>query len=50
MLDSLPIAAVLAFGGLLAALVVVCGVGLVVLTVVAIWKMRSDDFWDKTET
>ena len=49
MLASMPIAAVLALGGLLWTLIIVCGVGLIVLTVISIWKMRKDDFWDKTE-
>jgi hypothetical protein len=49
MLFAMPLSAVLALGGLFITLIVVCGVGLVVLTVISIWKMRKDDFWDKTE-
>jgi hypothetical protein len=49
MLASMPVSAVLALGGLIVTLIVVCGVGLVVLTIISIWKMRKDDFWDKTE-
>jgi hypothetical protein len=49
MLNVVPISAVLALGGLLWTLIILCGVGLLVLTVLSIWKMRKDDFWDKTE-
>jgi hypothetical protein len=42
-LASMP----LAFGGLFAALIIVCGLGLFILAGVAIWKMRSDDFWEE---
>jgi hypothetical protein len=49
MLASMPVSAVLALGGLIVTLIVVCGVGLVVLTIISILKMRKDDFWDKTE-
>lgn len=49
MLASMPVSAVLALGGLIVTLIIVCGVGLVVLTIISIWKMRKDDFWDKTE-
>jgi len=49
MLNAVVISTVLALTGLLWTLVVLCGVGLVVLTVISIWKMRKDDFWDKTE-
>jgi hypothetical protein len=49
MLAAMPLAAVLALGGLIITLIVVCGIGLVVLTVISLWKMRKDDFWDKTE-
>ena len=49
MLFAMPLSAILALGGLVITLIVVCGVGLVVLTVISIWKMRKDDFWDKTE-
>ena len=45
----MPVSAVLALGGLIITLIVVCGVGLVVLTILSLWKMRKDDFWDKTE-
>jgi hypothetical protein len=49
MLAAMPISAVLALGGLVITLIVVCGVGLIVLTILSLWKMRKDDFWDKTE-
>lgn len=49
MLAAMPLSAVLALGGLIITLIIVCGVGLVVLTILSLWKMRKDDFWDKTE-
>ncbi len=49
MLTSVALSTVLALGGLIVTLIVVCGIGLIVLTVISIWKMRKDDFWDKTE-
>ena len=39
----------LALGGLIITLIIVCGVGLVVLTIISLFTMRKDDFWDKTE-
>ncbi|HEY7149471.1 MAG TPA: hypothetical protein VH420_08495 [Gaiellaceae bacterium] len=39
----------LALGGLWITFVVVCGVGLIVVAIIAVFKMRSDDFWDKTD-
>jgi hypothetical protein len=42
-LRSMP----LAFGGLFAAIIIVGAIGLFVLAGVAIWKMRSDDFWEE---
>ena len=49
MLTSVALSTVLALGGLIITLIIVCGIGLIVLTVISIWKMRKDDFWDKTE-
>ena len=49
MLAAMPLSAVLALGGLIITLIIVCGVGLVVLTIISLFKMRKDDFWDKTE-
>jgi hypothetical protein len=49
MLTALPISAVLALGGLVIGFIIVCGLGLLVLAVIAVFKMRKDDFWDKTE-
>jgi len=49
MLAAMLISAVLAWGGLIWTLIILCGVGLVVLTIISILKMRKDDFWDKTE-
>jgi hypothetical protein len=49
MLTPVTLSTVLALGGLIITLIIVCGIGLIVLTVLSIWKMRKDDFWDKTE-
>ena len=49
MLAAMPLSAVLALGGLIITLIIVCGVGLIVLTIISLLKMRKDDFWDKTE-
>jgi len=38
---------VLALGGLWITLIVICGLGLFIMAGYAMWKMRSDDFWDQ---
>ena len=45
---SVPIASVV-FGPLWSFVFAVVKLGLVVLTIISILKMRKDDFWDKTE-
>jgi FtsZ-interacting cell division protein ZipA len=47
MLIPMALASILALGGLFTILIVVGIVALLAMAGYAIWKMRSDDFWDQ---
>jgi hypothetical protein len=42
----MPLAAVLAWGGIWVAAIVIAGVGLFIMAIYAVIKMRKDEFWE----
>ena len=47
MLTPMSLAAILALGGLLIAIIAISAFALLAMAGYAFWKMRSEDFWDE---